>query len=244
MLFIKGLILGFLVAAPVGPIGLLCVRRTLSQGRLHGFLTGLGAATADAAYGAVAALGLTAISSFLLGNEGTLKLIGGIFLILLGLRIALSKSEQGQNINSVRAPLLKTYTSSLLLTITNPATILSFAAAFAGLGLAKGNGNGLLDAILMVLGVFLGSAAWWLALSGVTGLIRRRLDADKLRFVNIASGVTIVGFGLVALLSLPQPPSSEPLPAGAESAIISPRNQGGPVNATKKPDRRDSRRHR
>lgn len=198
-MFFKGLLLGFLVAAPVGPIGLLCIRRTLAQSRLHGFLTGLGAATADAAYGAVAAFGLTAVSSFLVGQQFWFRLVGGIFLVYLGLKIGFSKSGNEKNAKKEKS-LLATYLSSLFLTVTNPATILSFAAAFAGLGLTAGDGP--LDALLLVAGVFLGSAAWWLLLSGATGLARKKLSERMIRGVNGFSGTLIAGFGIWALVSL------------------------------------------
>lgn len=197
---IRGLILGFSIAAPVGPIGVLCIRRTLAEGRIFGFVSGLGAATADMCYGAVAAFGLTAVSSLLVGQSIWIRLIGGIFLCYLGIRTFLSKPAQ-QAASTGKYNLVGAYASTLLLTLTNPTTILFFIAIFAGLGLATTGGSYSASAQL-VLGVFLGSAFWWLLLSTGVGLLRSRLDLRALRWVNRLSGVILLGFGTLALLSL------------------------------------------
>jgi threonine/homoserine/homoserine lactone efflux protein len=197
---LKGLALGFSVAAPVGQIGILCIRRTITEGRAYGFVSGLGAATADSMYGGVAAFGLTAVSGALVGQQGWLRLVGGLFLLYLGARIFMSKPPS--NSTEVGRPsLLAAYVSTFLLTVTNPTTILSFAAVFAGLGLAS-SGSDYLSSGLMVLGVFLGSALWWLILSGVVGAIRGRLNRAALLWVNRLSGILIAGFGVAALVSL------------------------------------------
>jgi threonine/homoserine/homoserine lactone efflux protein len=198
-LFVRGLAVGFAIAAPVGPIGVLCIRRTLADGRATGFVSGLGAATADAVYGAVAALGLTAISGLLVRQSGWLRLLGGLFLCYLGVRTFLAPpAERGA---AAHGPgLLGAYVSTLALTLTNPTTILSFVAVFAGLGLASGAG-GYAGAGAMVAGVFLGSAAWWLILSGGVGLFRARLTPGALRWVNRISGLVILGFGVLALVA-------------------------------------------
>jgi len=209
-LFLRGLVIGFSIAAPVGPIGVLCIRRTLADGRLAGLLSGLGAATADALYGAVAAFGLGVVSRVLVDQQQPLRLVGGLFLCYLGLRIwrapvrhaSLPEPESvpgrrhGRGGGAVGA-----YFSALLLTLTNPVTILSFAAIFAGLGLA-GAGPGLLPGAVLVAGVFTGSAAWWLVLSGLVGLVRGRVGPRLLGGINRLSGLIILGFGLLALLSL------------------------------------------
>lgn len=197
---IRGLILGFSIAAPVGPIGVLCIRRTLADGRITGFVSGLGAATADMCYGAVAAFGLTAISSALVGQSIWIRLIGGAFLCYLGIRTFLSKPAQ-QAASTGKYGLAGAYASTLLLTLTNPTTILSFVAIFAGLGLATTGANYSASAQL-VLGVFLGSALWWLLLSAGIGLLRSRFDLRALRWVNRLSGVVLLSFGILALLSL------------------------------------------
>lgn len=197
--FLRGLAIGFAIAAPVGAIGLLCIRRTLAEGRLAGFVSGLGAATADACYGAVAALGLTAVSGALVEHHSLVRLIGGIFLCYLGLRTACSRPADSVRSGSAR-DLAAAYGSTLALTLTNPTTILSFAAIFAGLGLGAA-GSDRLEAGMMVGGVFLGSAAWWLLLSCVVGYFRRALTPARLQWVNRLSGAALIGFGLVALLS-------------------------------------------
>jgi threonine/homoserine/homoserine lactone efflux protein len=198
--FTRGLAIGFAIAAPVGAIGLLCIRRTLAHGRLTGFVSGLGAATADAFYGAVAALGLTAVSATLIAHQDVVRLLGGVFLLYLGARTALARPVIEARDGSTRG-LAGAFASTVALTLTNPTTILSFVAVFAGLGLgtaASDRGS----AALMVCGVFLGSAAWWLLLSGAVGLFRRALTPERLRWVNRGSGAMLIGFGVLSLLSL------------------------------------------
>ncbi len=200
--FARGLAIGFAIAAPVGAIGLLCIRRTLADGRLVGFVSGLGAATADAVYGAVAALGLTAISSAIVAQQSAVRHVGGIFLCYLGVRIALSHPAVDANPGAARG-LAAAFGSTFALTLTNPTTILSFAAVFAGLGLgttASDRGS----AVLMVCGVFTGSALWWLLLSGTVGFFRRALTPARLRWVNRLSGALLAGLGVLSLLSLVQ----------------------------------------
>jgi threonine/homoserine/homoserine lactone efflux protein len=198
-LFLEGVVIGFAVAAPVGPIGVLCIRRTLTDGRAAGLVSGLGAATADAAYGAVAALGLTFVTSLLVGGETWLRLLGGAFLVFLGVRIFLSRpAERPAAVG--KGDLVSAYASTFALTLTNPTTILSFAAIFAGLGAASADRSS--AALLLVPGVFLGSTLWWLVLSGATSLFRARLSAGGLRWVNRVSGAIIAAFGVVALSGL------------------------------------------
>ena len=196
---VRGAILGFSIAAPVGPIGVLCIRRSISSGRWIGFATGLGAATADSIYGAIAAFGLTSVSTFLVGQRVWLGVAGGLFLCWLGARTFISRpAERGTNEREERA--LTSYFSTFVLTITNPMTILAFVAMFAALGL--GAAASWTGAAALVSGVFLGSAAWWLLLSGVAGLLRERMTPARMRWVNRASGVIITAFGLYALTSV------------------------------------------
>jgi threonine/homoserine/homoserine lactone efflux protein len=196
-LFLEGMIIGFAIAAPVGPIGVLCIRRTLAEGRASGLVSGLGAATADALYGAVAALGLTFITALLIGGEAWLRLVGGAFLVFLGVRTFLARPVE-RTAPSASSGLPGAYASTLFLTLTNPTTILSFTAIFAGLGAGETNGD-VLSAMVLVAGVFLGSAAWWVVLSGATSLFRTRLSARGLRWVNRVSGTVIATFGVLAL---------------------------------------------
>jgi threonine/homoserine/homoserine lactone efflux protein len=197
----KGLLLGFSIAAPVGPIGVLCIRRSLAAGFGSGFASGLGAATADGLYGLVAGLGLTAVSHLLLAAGGWLRLGGGLLLLLLGVRTfvaAPAPPAAPRDEGPAGAPpvlgLAQAYASTFALTVSNPATILSFLAAFGALGLTSRGAAGSL-----VAGVFLGSAAWWLTLSGATSRLRGRLGPGALTWINRLSGVVIGGFGLVAL---------------------------------------------
>lgn len=197
--FLKGLVIGFSIAAPVGPIGVLCIRRTLVAGRVIGLLSGLGAATADAFYGSIAAFGLTFISGALLQHQLLLRLVGGAFLCYLGVRALLSKpvelSPETQAASGWAA-----YGSTFLLTITNPLTILSFAAIFAGFGLVAEK-HSYIASGTMVLGVFLGSSAWWLILSSAAGFFQQRLHRSGLAWVNRISGFILAGFGIAAIAS-------------------------------------------
>jgi threonine/homoserine/homoserine lactone efflux protein len=195
--FFRGLLIGFSIAAPVGPIGVLCIRRTLAEGRLAGFLSGMGAASADMFYGAVAAFGLTAIQDLLLGQSIWLRIAGGIFLLYLGIKTFLSKPAE-KAANARRGGLFGAYLSIFFLTITNPLTILAFIAIFAGLRLGDTNGD-YASAALMVLGVFLGSATWWLALSTGVGFLREKFTPALLAWVNRLAGAIIFTFGIVAL---------------------------------------------
>ena len=200
-LFFEGIVIGFAIAAPVGPIGVLCIRRTLAEGRVSGLVSGLGAATADAVYGAVAALGLTFVAEFLMGGQAWLRLVGGAFLLFLGVRTFLARPAE-RAAPAARSGLPGAYASTFFLTLTNPTTILSFAAIFAGLGVAGAASGDVLSAMLLVLGVFLGSAAWWFVLSGATSLFRTRLSVRGLRWVNRISGTLIAAFGVLAVSGL------------------------------------------
>lgn len=197
---VSGLIIGFSIAAPVGPIGVLCIRRTLAEGRLHGLISGLGAATADAIYGCIAAFGLTFISDALIQQQAWLRLFGGVFLCLLGAKTLIAKPSE-KSPSEKRTGLLGAYGSTFFLTLTNPMTILSFAAIFAGIGL----GSAVADygsAGLLVSSVFAGSALWWLILSGTVGLLRKKVTSSVLKWINRVSGAIITGFGVFALISI------------------------------------------
>ena len=200
----RGLLIGLSVAAPVGPIGVLCIRRTLSQGWAVGLLTGLGAATADALYSTIAAFGLTAVSGGLLHQQGAVRLIGGLFLCYLGAgtirTLPAAQATRAETRGQAGA-----YLSAVALTLANPSTILTFAGIFAGLGSVTGvggEGTSAGRAASLVLGVLLGSAAWWLVLSTAVALVRARVTPRALAWVNRVSGAILVGFGLAALISL------------------------------------------
>jgi threonine/homoserine/homoserine lactone efflux protein len=199
-LLLRGLIIGFSIAAPVGPIGLLCIRRSLTEGRSSGLVSGLGAATADAIYGFVAVFGLTFVSSVLIRQEMWLRVSGGAFLCYLGVRTILAGPAE-QAVSAEVNNLVRAYVSTFFLTLANPMTILSFAAIFAGLGVANPRGN-YASAGVAVLGVFIGSALWWLILSGAVGAFRKKFNLRGLLWINRISGSIITGFVLSALLSL------------------------------------------
>lgn len=197
---LRGLIMGFSIAAPVGPIGVLCIRRTLTEGQRAGLLTGLGAVSADAIYGCIAGFGLVFISDILVNQQIWLRLGGGVFLCYLGIRTFLATPQQ-QSTSTKGHGLLGAYVSTFLLTLTNPMTIMSFAAIFAGLGVGNGGGN-YASAEQLVVGVFAGSALWWVILSSTMNLFRREFSSKSLRWVNRISGSVVTGFGLLALLGL------------------------------------------
>jgi threonine/homoserine/homoserine lactone efflux protein len=193
---LRGLLVGLSIAAPVGPIGLLCIRRTLAQGRAQGLASGLGAATADAVYGCVAGFGLAAASDALLAWQRSLQLVGGVYLIYLGVRTF--TAAVGHVVGEERwRGIAGAYGSTLALTLTNPVTIMAFAAVLVGLGLAERDAGG---AAMLVLGVFLGSALWWTALTTAVGVLRRWATGSVLQWINRVSGVAIVGCGLAALV--------------------------------------------
>ena len=198
--YLQGLLIGFSVAAPVGPIGLLCIQRSLAKGRLSGFVSGLGAATADAVYGSMAGFGLTFVSTFLVDEQPWIRLVGGAFLIYLGARILRSEPKNAATAKAKRG-LLGDYASTFVLTLANPLTIISFAAIFAGLGLAGTHGD-YATAATLVAGVFSGSTLWWIVLSAVVGSLKDRLESRGMKWVNRVSGIVLVSFGVVALLSL------------------------------------------
>ena len=206
----KGVLMGLAIAAPVGPIALLCIRRTLASGRWVGLASGFGAATADGFYGTVAAFGLSAISNMLVAQSFYLQLVGGLFLCYLGFKTFFDRSNGDLDSDSANGlavssqsglTLASAYTSTLALTLTNPATIFSFVAIFAGLGITQ---TQRIASVTLVLGVFTGSMLWWLVLISGIVYLRGRLTAKKLaRFNRVSTkivGGLIFGFGIVALL--------------------------------------------
>lgn len=198
-LLIKGFIIGFSIAAPVGPIGILCIRRTLANGRLSGFISGLGAATVDGLYGAIAAFGLTFISNILVGQQQWFRLGGGLFLLYLGSKIFLAKPAENI-IREERRNLVRDYISTFFLTLVNPTTILSFTAIFAGLGMESA-ATDYISAVNLVLGIVLGSISWWFILSSGVSALRSKFNYFTLQWVNRISGSIIGIFGVIVLLS-------------------------------------------
>jgi threonine/homoserine/homoserine lactone efflux protein len=195
---IRGLVIGFTIAAAVGPISLLTMRRTVAHGRVYGLVSGLGVAAADASYGAIAAFGLTAITAVLIGARTALALIGGAFLVWLAIRTIRARPAVAATETDERPGLAAAFLSIYGLTMTNPMTILSFGGIFAGLGLS---GRGGLDAALLTVGVFLGSSLWWVGLTAVVGRLRDRITPAALVWINRLSGATLLVFGIVAILA-------------------------------------------
>jgi threonine/homoserine/homoserine lactone efflux protein len=194
----RGLILGLSIAAAVGPMAILCIRRTLTHGQPAGLATGLGIATADGWYALIAALGLTVVSDVLVGHRNVLQIIGGLFLCYLGAHTMLSSPALQVGTAGARE-LWDAYASAAALTLTNPTTILSFAAVFAALGL--GSVGSPRAGALLVFGVFLGSCLWWLCLTTAVVIIRERLTQQVLRRINWLTGGVILTFGLMAIIS-------------------------------------------
>lgn len=196
----KGLLIGFSIAAPVGPIGLLCIQRTVAYGRTSGLVSGLGAATADGLYGIVAGFGLTAISTLLISLQLWVRFIGGVFLLYLGVKTFFSPPAEVAA-NLPRKGLLSDYASTVFLTITNPLTILSFAAVFAGAGLVSSRRD-FVSAGALVAGVILGSALWWLALSSGVSFFSAKFTHRALGVVNKTAGAILVLFAVVAFAGI------------------------------------------
>ena len=196
-LIIKGLVLGFSIAAPVGPIGVLCIRRTLANGFRSGLVSGLGAATADAIYGTIAAAGLTLVADFLVRQQLWLGLLGGGLLVYLGIKTLWTPPQPDGNVLG-KDSAGGNYFSTLLLTLSNPMTIFMFAAIFGGMSVQTGTVYRF-NAFLLVLGVFSGSALWWLSLSAAVSLLREKVNARLMVWVNRLAGAVITGFGTFVL---------------------------------------------
>lgn len=200
-ILLQGVIIGFAIAAPVGPVGVICIRRSLAQGGLYGFVSGLGAATADAIYGCIAAFGLAWLTNLLIGYQMWLKLCGGVLLLWMGWRTWSSRpADLNADAEAPRKSMLAAYASVLAITLTNPMTILAFAGIIAGAGITVGQQLAG-PALLLVGGVFSGSLLWWLFLSSTASLLRKKLKPGGLLWINRLSGIIIVGYGLWALFT-------------------------------------------
>lgn len=195
--FLQGLMLGFAIAAPVGPIGVLCIRRTLQYGRWSGLFSGLGAAVADVFYGMIAFLGLNLLSDFLLEWQYWLRIGGGLFLTLWGLKIFLSKPHEKTK-HVTHATYVMDFISTFLLTLSNPLTIIAFLAIFAGLGVVNNSPS---HGVWLILGIFLGSSLWWVMLSEGITFIRKRVNQNFTIWVSRIAGLVIMGFGIAAFIS-------------------------------------------
>ncbi len=191
---LQGLLLGISIAAPVGPVALLCIRRTLERGFVSGLFSGLGAAMADVIYGGIAAAGLTLVANFLVGQQFWLRLLGGGFLICLGISTYCSYSTEAAQVRE-NGRLAQDFFSTLALTASNPMTIFAFIAIFGGFGVQTGSAYRV-HAFLLVLGVFLGSALWWLGISALVNLLRQRMTPKLIIAINHTAALAIIIFGL------------------------------------------------
>ncbi len=201
ILFIKGILIGFAIAAPVGPIGILCIRRTLSGRYALGLFTGFGAGLADTFYGAVAGFGLASISDFITYYDFYLRLFGGLLVAWIGFSIFRAHPGAMTQDSKVEGSLFNAFTSAFFLTLSNPITLLVFAAAFAAIGV-KPVDDSLSQASLLVAGVFVGATTWWLSLSTAVHLMHHKLTETQFLWINRSSGIMLLGFSIYILLSL------------------------------------------
>jgi len=202
-LILNGVLIGIVVAAPIGPVNLICIRRTLAYGRTNGFVSGLGAAIGDAVFATVAAFGLTALSTTLMLVGDWLQAIGGFFLIGLGVHTYLHTPVDTKEVNvKTTGKLAAAVTATFVLTITNPATMLGFVAIFGGVGGLVTSEPSMLTAGLLVAAVFVGSALWWLGVVLTVGLLRDRMTDQTLILINRVSGVLIISFGIFIIARL------------------------------------------
>jgi putative LysE/RhtB family amino acid efflux pump len=196
-LLVKGAGIGFAVAAPVGPIGMLCIRTTLERGRVAGFAAGLGAAVADAIFGTIGVLGVTAISGVIEAQRTWLELGGGLFVIAFGIHLGLKRPNVQNGNEEIPVSLFADFAKTLVLTMANPSTILTFMAIFAGVPGTSASSFAVVPVI--VLGVLLGSAGWWLLLSQGVGVIRHKISERALIWMNWSAGMLLVAFGIYTL---------------------------------------------
>lgn len=198
--FLQGIIIGLTLAVPVGPISLLCIRRAVADGRLHGIVSGLGVATADSLYAAVAVLGLTVISGFIIAQQNFFRAITGLVLIGVGAKVFLSLPKEPVE-NGGHEPYSRNYLSMLAITLANPLTILFFIVILPGFGIVIG-GTSPITSLEFVIGIFSGSVLWWVILCGAIASVRSRFNVKNLRLINRISGALIVLFGIGTLLLL------------------------------------------
>lgn len=207
-ILMQGIVFGFFLALPVGPVGVLCVQRTLAEGRVHGLLSGLGAALGDALFGAVAAFGISAVKEWLEAHQSDLRIVGGVVLLVLAARTLLGRKGQillsaKHDVNESRVvtnSLVKDFVSTFMLAVTNPITLIAFAGLLATLGITEA-GASVGNASILVVGVFVGSAAWWIAISTTAGVLRPFVDGSYQAWINRMSAMILLGFGVYALFS-------------------------------------------
>ncbi len=200
LFFLKGVLVGVIIAVPVGPVGVMCIRRTAVEGKLAGFVSGLGAATADAVFGIIAGYGLTVVSDWLIGYQRWLRVAGACLLLAVGSRALFAKRPEAASASDPQS-LSWYYASTFALTLTNPITILAFLAIFAAVGLSGAEAT-LGRAAILVLGVWVGSLLWWLALSFGIGLWLRSFEPHHLAWINRGSGAILLLSGAALLVDL------------------------------------------
>lgn len=203
ILIISGVLIGLIVAAPIGPVNLICIRRTLAFGQVNGFVSGLGAATGDGVFAIVTGFGLTAIAQLIEGYFLGLQIAGGIMLIAFGVHtfLATPNTRELKRMKEAEgaSTLLRAMAATFALTITNPATLFGFAALFAGFGGLAGGNDSFVETAIVVGGVILGSILWWFALTTFVGMFHRSIDDRVMRIINHVSGIAITLFGLAVL---------------------------------------------
>jgi threonine/homoserine/homoserine lactone efflux protein len=196
---LDGIIVGFSASVPLGPIGVLCIQRTLNRGRLAGFVSGLGAAMSDTIYAIVAGFSLSLVLDVIEAQMFWLQLAGAIILIVMGVKIFLTNPAiQLRRQKNKNTSLIQDFVSTFIITITNPLAIFLFIAAFSVVG-----GEKQFDMQLMLVsGVFIGAASWWLTLTSLVGLFRKKINLRRLYWINKIAGSTIVILVVVASLTL------------------------------------------
>ncbi len=206
LLILSGLAIGIIVAAPIGPVNLICIRRTLAFGPVNGFLSGLGAALGDSVFGIVTAFGLTAIAQLIKGFYVPLQIVGGLMLIGFGVHTFFARPKKRAldetNADKGASTLVGAIVSTFALTITNPATLFGFTALFAGLGSLIGEKPRFVEAAVLVGGVAGGSVAWWFTITTIVGLFHKNIDDNVMTWINRAMGCAITLFALAVLGNL------------------------------------------
>lgn len=200
--FIQGIIIGLTLAVPVGPIALICIQRTLTDGRFHGIFSGIGVATADSFYAAVTVLGLTMISDVIVTHQVLFRFLAGIVLIFVGVRVFMSLPSCIST-KTVHETYFKDYLSMVGIAIANPLTLVFFLIVLPGFGVVI-NSTAFLSAAEFIAGVFFGSTAWWILLCGTVGSMRSRFSVKTLGLINRISGVliSVCGAGMLVLLAM------------------------------------------